>query len=432
VVRLKGGDPFVFGRGAEECGALVEAGVPFEVVPGVSAATAVPAYAGIPLTARGIASTVALATGHEADDKALEAVDWSAVARAGTIVLFMALRAVEDCARRLVAAGRDPATPAAAIYWGTTARQRTVVARLDGLAAAVAAAGLRPPALLVVGEVVALRDRLCWHERRPLAGARVLVPRPRGQSEPFADAVAHLGGEPVIAPVVRIAPPAQADAELVARAIAHLGDYAWVFLTSANAANRFLAELTAARRDVRALGRALLACVGRATAAALESRGLLPDLVAEEGGAAAADALVAAAGGSLRGARVLHPRAEQGREEAVARLRAAGAEVDLVPVYRTEPVAADDPALRRALALLAAGELEVAAFFAPSQVSALCAILGERAAAQLSACTVIAAIGGTTAGALRERGIRVDVVSPTAAGGALAAAIAARYRHQES
>ena len=423
VVRLKGGDPFVFGRGAEECEALAAAGVAFEVVPGVSAASAVPAYAGIPLTARGVASTVAFATGHEAEP---EAVDWPAIARADTVVLFMALTTVADCCARLVAAGRDRATPAAAIHWGTTAAQRTVVSTLGDLPAAVA--GLRPPALIVVGEVVRLRERLSWHEGRPLGGRRVLVTRAAGQAEKVVRAVAELGGEPMVAALTRLVPPA--DPAPLAAALDRLAGYRWVVFTSANAVDHFFAALAARGLDARGLAAARLACVGRATAAALARRGLTADLVPPHGDAAGVARAVLAADASP-GA-VLVPRAERGREEAAALLAAAGAEVDLVPVYRLEPVPPTDPALAHALARLAAGEVSAVAFFAPSQVRALVELAGADALARVP---VLAAIGETTAGALRDSGLAPAVVASAPDGEALVAAIAAALaptHHEET
>jgi len=426
VVRLKGGDPFVFGRGAEECEALVAAGVPFEVVPGVSAAAAVPAYAGIPLTARGVASTVAWATGHEAGGKP-GAIDWAAIARADTVVLFMALSTAGDCCRALLAAGRDPATPAAAIYWGTTASQRTVVSTLAGLPEAITAAGLRPPALLVVGEVVGLRERLGWYERRPLFGWRVLVTRAAGQAESFAGAIAEHGGEPLVVPLVRIAPPCPGDRARVAAAIDELarGGYAWVVFTSANGVERLFEELGERGLDARALFRARLACVGRPTAAALARHGLRADVIPRRGdGTGVARAVEAAAGGSLAGARVLLPRAERARPEAAALLGEAGAEVDPVTIYRQQPVSADEPAVATALERLRRREIHAVAFFAPSQVRALCELLGDAARDALAAARLVA-IGQTTAAALRERGLEPWLVASTPDAVALAGEMAA-------
>ncbi len=413
VVRLKGGDPFVFGRGAEECAALAAAGIPFEVVPGVSAASAVPAYAGIPLTARGVASTVAFATGHEAEP---DAVDWEAIARADTVVLFMALMTIEDSCARLMAAGRDPATPAAAIHWGTTAAQATVVATLGDLPRAVA--GLRPPALVVIGEVVRLRETIAWHERRALAGRRVLVTRSAGQAERVVRAVAELGGEPMVAPLTRMAPPS--DGAPLAAALGNLSAYRWLVFTSANAVDHLFAAMEACGLDARALASARLACVGKATAAALARHGLTADLVPAHGDAAGVARAVLERD-PAPGA-VLIPRAERGREEAAQLLAAAGAAVDLVPVYRLEPAPPSDPAIAHALARLGAGEVDAVAFFAPSQVRALTALAGQAALARVE---VLAAIGETTAAALRESGLDASVVASAPDGEALVARIAA-------
>lgn len=436
VVRLKGGDPFVFGRGAEECRALHEAGLPFEIVPGVTAATAVPAYAGIPLTARSASSTVAFATGHEAAGKPSSDVDWQFLARAGTVVLFMAVRTAAECVQHLIAAGRDPETPAAAIYRGTTASQRTVVAPLHALPGAMAAANLKPPALLIIGEVVTLRPWLDWYERRPLFGARVLVPRGLDRAGAFAQSLAERGAEPVIVPVTRLVPADQEAHAHLDQVCARLSDYDWLVLTSANAVARFFDALRARRLDARALAGARIACVGRTTAQALEERGLLADLIPARGDARGLAAAIigsagAAAGEVLRGTRVLLPRAAEGRDEAVDALRAAGAEVDLAVVYRTETVSADDPIARQGLGRLARGGIDVAAFFAPSQVRAVCELAraqGFDAVASLRGCRVIAAIGNTTRAALESEGIEVHVMPAEPDAELLAAAIAGHYQ----
>ena len=434
VVRLKGGDPFVFGRGAEECHALHQAGVRFEVVPGVTAATAVPAYAGIPLTAREHTSTVAFATGHEAEGKDLSAVDWRSLARAGTVVLFMAVRTAAACAEHLIAEGLDPETPAAAIHWGTTPRQRTVVAPLHALARAMDEAALRPPALIVIGEVVALRPALTWFERRPLLGAHVLVPRPVAQAESFARDLAEHGATPVIMPVTRMAPPTAAERADFDRTLQ--SSYDWTMFASANAVERFFAELRDRGRDARALAGCKLACVGQATAQALAGQGLLADLVparSDATGMAAAviSASITASGAAIHGTRVLVPRAAEGRDEAVHALRAAGAVVDVVTVYRTETTPAHDPGLAHGLACLRDGAIDVMAFFAPSQVQALFEIgdaSGIDVADAARRCHVIAAIGDTTRAALEQRGLTVHVVPERPDASLLADAIAAHVQ----
>lgn len=436
VVRLKGGDSFVFGRGAEECQALAAAGIDFEIVPGVTSATAVPAYAGIPLTARGITSTVSFATGHEAAGKPETDVDWQALAHAGTIVLFMAVRTMADCCARLIAAGKSGQTPAAVTRWGTTTRQQTVVATLATLPEVAARADIGPPALVVVGDVVNLRSALTWHDARPLAGARVAIARSRDVGAELARDIADLGGEAMFLPVTDIeslvaGPTPEAD-----RLLADLERYAWLLFTSANAVNHFCDWLLERGRDGRALAGMRIACVGAATGRALRARGLLADVVPERGhGARVAEAIIAAhaavhgpmAGSmasSMAGARVLFPRAQDGRREAVETLRAAGADVDVMPVYRSVRRAADDRALVRGLRQLRAHGVQALGFFAPSQVEALFALLGEDARDIVRACPVIAAIGGTTAAALTARGVDVHVVPSAPNGARMIAAIA--------
>ena len=424
VVRLKGGDPFVFGRAAEEAAALADAGVAFEIVPGVSSATAVPAYAGIPLTARGVASTVAFATGHESAGKPTESVDWQALARGETVVLFMARKTLGECADKLMAGGRASDTPAAAVYWGTTAAQRTVVATLGTLAEAVDRAALRPPVLVIIGDVVSAREQLSWYERRPLFGARVLIPRSLEQGRRFADALAELGAQPVFAPVVRLEPPL--DPAPLAASIQAMDKYEWVVLTSANAVRRLFAAIDDAGRDARALGLAKVACVGPVTAACLAEFGVRADLVPPHGdGAAMASAIAEYAGDALRAAHVLMPRAEVGRDEAADALRDAGAAVDVVFAYRSVTADPSDPTIRHGLRALRKGQIDVASFFAPSQVRAVCELLGDAAVEQVNACGMVTAIGNTTARALEKRGIRVDLVPSRPDAAALAQAIAA-------
>ncbi len=426
VVRLKGGDPFVFGRGGEECRALAAAGVPFEVVPGVTAATAVPAYAGIPVTDRDAASTVAFATGHEAAGKPDSDIDWQALARAGTVVLFMALKTARECAERLIRAGRDPATPAAAIYWGTTSRQRTVVATLGDLGDAVARAGLLPPALVVVGDVVARRDELAWFETRPLFGLRVAITRPPEHAEETRRALAELGAESVLVPVTKIALPPEDEARRAENLLAGVGDYDWLMFASQSGVSRCFGALSRAGLDARALAGVRVACVGDKTAEALADRGVRADLVPDRADATGmAEAIIAHGGGDLRGMRALLVRAAGGRDEARRRLEEAGVAVDAVALYRSEPADADDPRVRRGLDGLRAGDIDAVALFAPSQVRALLALLGQGAAECLSRCRAVAAIGATTRAALEDAGVPVSVVPEQASGPALAAALAA-------
>ena len=420
VVRLKSGDPFVFGRGGEEATALAAAGIPYELVPGVTAATAVPAYAGIPLTHREVASTVAFATGHESEDKPAPTIDWQAVARADTIVLFMAVKTLARCAAQLLAAGRDPATPAAVIHWGTTPAQRTVTGTLGEIAARAEEAGLRPPALVIVGQVVELRERLAWVETRPLFGLRVLVPRQKEQARGFARALLDRGAEPVIVEVTRLE---EADPAPLAAALRRADAFRWVAFASATAVERTMAALFAAGLDARAFAAGRLAAVGDVTAAALRRHGLRADLVPERHDGAGVAAAILAADADLRGAEVLLPRAADGREELGAALTQAGARVTAVAAYRT--VSAPPAALAPLAARLREGGLDILCFFAPSQVDAVLGALGPDGPAVLDRARLIAAIGPTTADVLRRRGVRVDLVPSTPSAEELADLLAA-------
>jgi len=422
VVRLKGGDPFVFGRGAEECEALAAAGVPFEIVPGISSLAAVPAYAGIPLTARGTSATVAFATGHEAAGKPSSDVDWTALARAQTVVLFMAVKTLADCAMRLIAGGKAADTPCAVIRWGTTASQECVVGTLSTIA--TEAKHVLPPALVVVGDVVHLRETLRWANGLPMFGLRCLISRGGEGAEAYVDALSAQGAEPLPVPLTRFEEPNRRDSEALSREILGLSTNAWILFASGTAVHRFAAQVAASGRDARALAGIQLGCVGPATARALATHGLTADLVAPRASAAGlAEALL------KRGAkgRVLIPRAEGGRVEIIDRLTAAGTEVVPLTVYRT---VCQDPTHTHVVRLrhvVEAGGLSAAAFLAPSQVNAFFDLIGANAAAVLNRCRVVGAIGETTRAALLGHGVTRSVVpsspGPTALAEAMSAAV---------
>ena len=290
VVRLKGGDPFVFGRGGEEGEALREAGVEFEIVPGVTAGVAASAYAGIPVTHRDDASAVAFVTGHEDPAKEEAALDWEALASfPGTLVFYMGVRRLADNAAALIAAGRDAEEPAAAIERGTMEGQRIVTATLGTLAAVVEREGIGAPALIVVGPVVARRESLAWLERRPLHGRRIVVTRARAQASSLAATLRELGAEVVELPAIRAEPRLEEDD--VRAAIGAIGEYSLVCVTSANGARLLFEALESAGRDARALAGATLAAIGQGTAAELRAHGVLADVVPER---AVAEAMVEA------------------------------------------------------------------------------------------------------------------------------------------
>jgi uroporphyrinogen III methyltransferase / synthase len=342
VVRLKGGDPFVFGRGGEEAEALAAAGVAFEVVPGVTAGVAAAAYAGIPVTHRDAASAVAFVTGHEDPEKPESALDWEALARfPGTLVLYMGVRSLRPIVERLVAAGRDRGEPAAVVERGTHAGQRTVTGPLSEIASRAEDEGVRPPAITVVGPVAGLRDTIAWLERRPLHGEVVAVTRARAQASGLAARLRELGAEVIETPAIRIEP----------RPV-HLPrpeGYALICLTSPNAVQLLFEALAARRLDARALAGTTVAVIGPGTAAELARHGVRPDVLPER---SVAESLVEALSDvPVKGKRVLLARAAEARDVLPEALRERGAEVDVIPLYDTvaEPLSeAQRAALARA------------------------------------------------------------------------------------
>ncbi|MEZ4215491.1 MAG: uroporphyrinogen-III C-methyltransferase [Myxococcota bacterium] len=430
VVRLKGGDPFVFGRGGEEASACVAAGVPFEVVPGVPSATAALAYAGIPVTDRRHAASFAVVTGHKDPTRVSEETRWAELGRAvDTLVILMGMRNLAQIVAKLVAGGRAASTPAAAVMHGTLGLQRTVVAPLGELPAAVERAGLRAPSAVVVGDVVRLRDELAWWERAPLFGLRVLVTRARAQAGDVLHALRAAGAEPVVAPMIRVEPPEDARAlDAALGALAAGGTYDAVVFTSANAV-RFTA-LRARARGI-ALGglAARVVCGGPVTARAALEAGLPVHLVPPaDAGAGDADALLAAIERELapRGRRFLLPRSQIGRDVLRDGLRAAGAAVDAVVAYRTlepEPGAIDGGLA----AQIGAGALAVVTFTSPSTVRHLLARVDAEGRAALGA-GLVAAVGPTTADALRAEGLAPEVVPARPGGLALVDALVDHLR----
>ena len=332
VVRLKGGDPFVFGRGGEEAEALAAAGVRFEVVPGVTAGVAAPAYAGIPVTHRDAASAVAFVTGHEDPGKPDTALDWEALGRfPGTLVFYMGIKKLPLIAERLTAAGRDPGEPVAVVERGTHPGQRTIVDTLAGIAARIEAEEVRPPAITVIGPVAELRETIAWLERRPLHGEVVAVTRARAQASGLAARLRELGAEVVETPAIRIQPrPLEGE---LRQAIERIEEYSLVCLTSPNGVRRLFDGLGEHGRDARALAPATIAAIGPGTAAELARHGIRADVVPER---FVAEALVEALESvPVEGRRVLVARAAEAREVLPEALRARGAEVDDVALYET-------------------------------------------------------------------------------------------------
>ena len=396
VVRLKGGDPFVFGRGGEEAEALAAAEVPFEVVPGVTAGVAAPAYAGIPVTHRDDASAVAFVTGHEDPEKPGSALDWEALAAfPGTLVVYMGVRRLGEIADRLVAAGRDPEQPATVVERGTMSGQRTVSAPLGEIASAADAAGLRPPAIAVIGPVAARGAALSWLERRPLHGRRVVVTRARAQASGLARTLASLGAEVIELPAIRIAP--RIDSDGVRRAVNDVHSYALVCLTSPNGVRLLFEAMAAAGRDARALANATVAAIGPGTARALREHGVIADVVPER---SVAEALVEAlADIEVEGRPVLVARAAEARDVLPDALRERGAELDVVALYET---IAERPGKDE---IDAARGADYLTFTSSSTVRNFVAAVGD----SLPPDARVVSIGPVTSAAAREAGLAVHV-----------------------
>ena len=396
VVRLKGGDPFVFGRGGEEGEALREAGVEFEVVPGITAGVAATAYAGIPVTHRDDASAVAFVTGHEDPKKEESAIDWEALARfPGTLVFYMGVKRLAQNAAALIAAGRGAEEPAAAIERGTMDGQRTVVATLGTIAEAVEREAVKAPALIVVGPVVGRREELEWLERRPLHGRRVVVTRARAQASGLATTLRGLGAEVVELPAIRIEP--RIDIEEVQKVAGSLGIYELVCLTSPNGVRLLFEAMEAAGVDARALAGVTVAAIGPETARALAERGVLADVVPER---FVAEGLIEALEDhEVAGARVLVARAAEARDVLPEALRERGAEVDVVALYETvrEQPGEDE--------IEAAQSADYVTFTSSSTVTNLTEALGDRFPKDAR----IVSIGPITSETARAAGLNVDV-----------------------
>ncbi|HVM98265.1 MAG TPA: uroporphyrinogen-III C-methyltransferase [Candidatus Acidoferrales bacterium] len=402
VTRLKGGDPFIFGRGGEEAEAAANAGIDFEIVPGVSSAIAVPAYAGIPLTHRDCASNVVFTTGYEDATKPELAVRWEELGRKGsTLVILMTQRQLRGNMQKLIAAGRAPETPAAVVSWGTRAAQKTVVGCIANLAELAEAAGIHPPALAVVGEVVRLRERLKWLERKPLFGRRIVVTRPRAQASAFAERLESFGAEVVPFPTIETVPPASFD-ELDA-ALQRAKEFNWVVFTSVNGVRAFFERLLALDLDIRDWSGARFAAIGPQTARALRERGVRLTLVPPE--FRAEGLLKAFSEIGVKQQRILLPRAAGAREILPQQLHEAGALVEEVISYRS--VVPSDAA-DAARADLIAGGADLLTFTSSSTVHNFVTLCGSQLN-DIAKQSLIGCIGPITADTARSYGMEVHI-----------------------
>jgi len=407
VTRLKGGDPFIFGRGGEEAEVLIEKGIPFEVVPGVTSAIAAPAYAGIPLTHRKFTATVAFVTGHEDPTKAQSRIDWEALARGiGTLVFLMGVKNLPHIVQKLKEHGRAPDTPVALVRWGTTLRQKTVTGTLDNIVGTVEKAGLKAPAVIVVGGVVGLRKTMQWFENRPLMGQRVVVTRAREQASNLVDRLSELGAHCLEYPTIEVGPPD--DWQPLDAAIEKLPTYDWLVFTSVNGVKYFFQRLLAKGRDVRALGHLKTAVIGPVTRNRLADFGIHADIMPES---YRAESVVAAfAGQALKGQRVLLPRAREARAVLPVELEKMGAAVDEITTYITRPVSSGAEELT---SRLRAGEVDLITFTSSSTVTNFKALLPAEGWQDLLADVPIASIGPVTTETAQALGFKVAITADT-------------------
>ena len=425
VARLKGGDSFIFGRGGEECESLVQAGIPFEVVPGITAGVGATCYAGIPLTHRGVTTSVAFVTGHESHGKASTEIDWEGLSLgSGTVVFYMGIRNLPHITESLMTHGRAPETPVALIRWGTRPEQEVLTGTLADIARKARDTGFKAPAITVVGEVVNLRETLRWFDNRPLFGRSVLVTRSADQAGEFGSMLERLGARVYCCPTIEIVPP-PTYAELD-RAIAEIRNFDWLIFTSYNAVQHFFARLHETGRDTRALGHCRVCAVGPKTAAALAPYGLKPDLVPQDYKAEGVVALFADL--DMAGKRVLFPKGDRARDVIPEELARMGALVS-APVAYCNETPDDIPA--EALQALEERRVDCVTFTSSSTVQNLATILGDNRFLHLMDGVIVASIGPITSKTCRDLGLEVHLEPAEYTLEALAAQLVNHYAGQD-
>lgn len=404
VVRLKGGDPFLFGRGGEEGEALARAGVPFEVVPGITSAMAVPAYAGIPLTHRDYASSVLFLTGHEKREAhgVLPPFDWSVLARVDTLCILMGVQNLPEIVASLQQAGKNPETPVAVIEWGTLPWQRTVEGTLETIAGKVKEADLRSPAVIVLGAVVTLRSKMKWFERQKLFGRRILVTRAREQSGELTRQLRAAGADVIEIPTIEFKPPK--SWRPLDQSIKNLSKYEVVIFTSVNAVQSFVTRLLHHKKDLRSLAGRQIVAIGPATAQSLRENGIVVDAMPENYQSEGLVKLFRK--NSIRGKKVLLPRAQKGRELLPTVLKKLGARVDVVAAYQTVVPQEGARSLRE---LLRKKKVDLITFASSSTVENFLKMVGRPAVGRVLKKIQIACIGPVTAKTARRLGLKVTI-----------------------
>lgn len=406
VVRLKGGDPFVFGRGGEEAQALVSAGIPYEVVPGVTAAVAVPAYAGIPLSHRDITASMTFVTGHEREGQENSKINWKALAElGGTIVFFMGVKNLETITSNLIKNGLSPKTPVAVIQWGTTPRQKTVKSDLENIVSEVVKEKITPPAIIVVGEVVNLRDELGWFEKKPLFGKTVVVTRARSQASRLVELLTEHGASCIEFPTIAIEPPPSWDE--LDRSISNLETYGWIIFTSVNGVEFFFSRLWDLGKDVRSLAGISIAAIGPETARAVEKRWMRVDFVPKS--YRAEDLAEGFPEEAVRGKKILIPRAMEAREILPQVLSQRGAWVDVVPAYQT--VAPSPEITEKLVRAIKTKEVDCITFTSSSTVKNFLSLVREFVSLEELSNLTIACIGPITAQTAIDLGLPVHVIA---------------------
>lgn len=417
VVRLKGGDPYIFGRGGEEAIALTEANIPFEIVPGITSAVAASAYAGVPVTHRGYASSVAFVTGHSAALRSDSNINWEQLATAvDTLVVYMGVAHLRQIVERLITHGRDPETPVSLVRVGTTPQQHVVQGTLTNIVQKVETAQLKSPALIVVGEVNRLREQLRWFDTKPLFGKRILVTRARAQASEFADLLEANGAEVIQFPTIKIQPIEGVD-------VPSPNEYDWVIFTSINAVEIFYERLRKNGKDARAFGTSKICAVGPKTVEVLHSIGIHPDFIPSH----SRGSVIAAEIEGIRDRRVLLPRAKIATAYLPDALREKGAHVDDVPLYDTVKVPGEN---REVIETdLLNGEIDLVTFTSSSTVTNFLEMFPAHQPTVLLADVKVAVIGPTTQKTAVEQGVHVDMMAKEASVKSLVAAIVETYHN---
>lgn len=404
VVRLKGGDPFIFGRGGEETRALTEAGIPFVVVPGVTSPIGVAAYAGIPLTHRDFSSTISIITGSNEKGKEDTHIDWEKIAsRSGTLIFLMGARKLKRITENLMKYGKDPDTPIAVIQWGTTYRQKTWTGTLNTIVDIAVKENIKPPALTIVGEVVNLKSHTNWYETLPLFGKTLVITRPEEQSEGFMHGLLERGAEPFLFPVIETVPPE--DWKPLDQAIQKLDRYDGLIFTSVNGVKFFMRRLKEKGKDVRELKGLRLYAIGPKTERAVNALGINVDVVPEN---YVAESLIDSLGKeNIKGKKFLLPRAAVARETLPDQLRAQGATLDVAPAYQTVRPKTDTKELIRRIK---EGSIHAVTFTSSSTVTHFMELIGATLKPQL-ANIAVACIGPVTAKTAEKAGLKVDIMA---------------------